>query len=126
MLTDKYILVLNATQTPYPIYENFINQTFWPQTDEYGNTKICQPSGPVISKTSFDLTLSELNQTLEIIPFTNWQGIPIKVTTVSSPDVDSSLFIKSENRVIINLGFGNLNILRQLNSSNLSTKGKLR
>ena len=117
LLTTKYILVFNATQTPYPIFDKYITDLFWPQTKLYGDSTIWQPSGPIPTKTDLIWNLSEANMKFEVIPFTNWQGIPINVTSVQSTDLDSSAFTIINNKIIIDSGYGYSSTL------NLKTKG---
>ena len=123
LLTTKYILIFNATQTPYLIFDKYITDLFWPQTKLYGDSTIWQPSGPIPTKTDLIWNLSEANMKFEVIPFTNWQGIPINVTSAQSTDLDSSAFTISNNKIIIDSGYGYSSTLRTLDSLNLKTKG---
>ena len=117
LLTTKYILVFNATQTPYLIFDKYITDLFWPQTKLYGDSTIWQPSGLIPTKTDLIWNLSEAMMIFEVIPFTNWQGIPINVTSVQSSDLDNSAFTISNNKIIIDSGYGYSSTL------NLKTKG---
>ena len=123
LLTTKYILIFNATQTPYLIFDKYITDLFWPQTKLYGDSTIWQPSGPIQTKADLIWNLSEANMTFEVIPFTNWQGIPINVTSVQSSDLDNSAFTISNNKIIIDSGYGYSSTLRTLGTLNLKTKG---
>ena len=125
MLYTKYVLVFNITQTPFPIFDQDITSLFWPQTKYYGISSIWQPSGPILSNTQINWTLSESSLSLDITPFTNWQGIPINITSVRTSDLDSSLFTVNGSIVTVNSGYGPQNALRRLDTSNLSTKGNI-
>ena len=123
LLSDNYILVFNATQTPFPIFDKYIDGFLWPQTKLYGTTAVCQPSGPIANNSSFIWNLSELNMNFEVIPFTNCQGIPIVITSVKSSKLASSAFTIINNKIVVDSGYGYLNTLRSLDASNLATKG---
>ena len=124
VLSDKYILVFNATQTPYPIFNKYITDMFWPQTKFYGDSTIWQTSSPIIASINENWSLSESNMSFEVIPFTNCQGIPVKVTSVQSSDLVSSAFIINNNKIIIDSGYEYQNGFRDLDTLNPKTKGK--
>ena len=96
---------------------------FWPQTKKYGDSTVCQTTGPIAINTNIIWNLNESNLILEIVPFVNCQGIPIKVSSVQSTDLSNSLFTINNNKIIINSGYGNLNSFNILDSSNLSLPG---
>ena len=104
ILTDKYILVFDISQTHYSVYDEFISNIFWPQTKYFGNTTIWQPSGPIVVNKDFNWTLSEQNLIYELIPFENCQSIPIKVKSAKSSNLTSTAFTLTDNQVIIDFG----------------------
>ena len=123
VITDKYMEVFNANQTPYPIFDQYITDMFWPQTKKYGDSTVCQTTGPIAINTNIIWNLNESSLSLEIVPFTNCQGIPIKVTSILSSDLSNSLFTINRNKIIIDSGYGNLNRFRTLGTSNLPLPG---
>ena len=123
VISDKYMEVFNANQTPYPIFDQYITDMFWPQSKAYGDSTVSQTTGPIAINTNITWNLNESNLILEIIPFANCQGIPIKLTSVQSSDLSSSSFTINSNKIIINSGYENPNSLRTLDSSNLQLPG---
>ena len=122
-MTDRYVLVFNATQTPYPIFDQYLTNMFWPQTI-FENSTICQPSGLVPINTNKIWNISESNLSIEIIPFTNCQGIPIIITSVSSSNLYSSAFSINSNRIIIDFSYMINSSFRRLDSLNNLTECK--
>ena len=114
--------MLNATQTPYPIYDKYLTNMFWPQTKISGNSKICQPSGPVAVNSNIVWNISDSNMSLEFIPFKNCQGIPVKVTSILNSNLDSSVFTINGSKIVIDIG-NNINELRRLDTPNLVNQG---
>ena len=123
VITDKYMEVFNANQTPYPIFDQYITDIFWPQTKTYGDSIVCQTTGPIAINTNIIWNLNESSLSLEIVPFANCQGIPIKVTSIQSSDLSNSSFTINRNKITIDSGYGNLNRFRTLGTSNLPLPG---
>ena len=122
-ITDIYMEVFNANQTPYPIFDQYITDMFWPQAKTYGDSTVCQTTGPIAINTNIIWSLNESNLSLEIVPFANCQGIPIKVTSVQSSDLSNSSFTINSNKITINYGYGNVNRFRTLGTPNLPLPG---
>ena len=116
-------MVFNANETPYPIFDQYLTDMFWPQTKIYGESVVCQPSGPIATNTNLLWNISESNLMLEFIPFTNCQGIPINVTSVSSSKLDSTVFLIIDDKIMINIENNTENGLRNLNGPNLISQG---
>ena len=116
-------MVFNAYETPYPIFDQYLTDMFWPQTKIYEESIVCQPSGPITTNTKFLWNISESNLSLELISFTNCQGIPIKVTSVASSKLDSTVFLITDDKITINIENNTENGLRNLNGPNLISQG---
>ena len=123
VITDNYMLIFNANQTPYPIYDQYITDMFWPQTKKYGDSTVCQTTSPIAINTNIIWNLNESNLILEIVPFVNCQGIPIKVTSIQSSDLSNSSFTINRDKITIDSGYGNLKRFRTLGTSNLPLPG---
>ena len=59
ILTNNYLSIFNITQTPYTIFEEYITDLLWPQTNVFGDSSICQPSELIPANTHLDWMLSE-------------------------------------------------------------------
>ena len=121
MLINKYLPIFNITQTPYPVFDKYITDLLWPQTKYYGSSTVCQPSGPIAINTDIVWKMSESNMSLVVVPFSNWQGIPISIASVQSIGLDSSLISSVGNKIIISSGYEYLDGFRNLNVNNQTT-----
>ena len=123
VLNERYVLVLNRSQTPFPILDQYITDLFWPQTKEYPNNTYWQPSDPVVNVSSFNWTLSQSSLSFEMTPFASWQGIPIILTTFQSASLSNSLISIKGGKLTIESGFTFQAACRSLESSVLLNTG---
>ena len=103
ILSDKYLPVYNISQTPYPLHDEDITDQFWPQSLVFGDGSVCQPSGLVLLNQTLVWNLTEKNLSFVFTPFANCQGIPIKLTNVTSSNIDASVIIINNDKVTIDL-----------------------
>ena len=123
VLYERYILVLNATQTPFQIFDKSVTDLFWPQTKYLGNITMWQPSAPISINTTLIWKMSESSLSFEMTPFINWQGIPIVITAIQTSDLNSSAYSINQDKITINSGYVNERLLRHLQLTNNSTLG---
>ena len=103
VLSDKYLAVYNISQTPYPLHDEDITDLFWPQTLVFGDLSVCQPSILVPLNPTLVWNLTEKNLSFEFTPFANCQGIPIKLTNVTSSNIDASVILINNDKIVIDL-----------------------